>query len=48
MDILEQGTVKRHRFTVEEYHKMVEAGIFGEDDRVELLDGEVLEMSPIG
>jgi Uma2 family endonuclease len=41
------GTV-RHRFTVEEYRKMGEAGIFSEDDRVELIDGEVVEMTPIG
>ncbi len=41
-------TVKKHRFTVEEFHKMGEAGIFGEDDRVELIDGEVMEMSPPG
>jgi Uma2 family endonuclease len=40
--------VTRHRFTVEEYHKMGEAGIFSEDDRVELIDGEVVEMTPIG
>jgi Uma2 family endonuclease len=40
--------VKRHRFTVNEYRLMGEAGIFGEDDRVELIDGEVVEMSPIG
>jgi len=40
--------VTRHRFTVEEYHKMGEAGIFGEDDRVELIDGEVVEMSHNG
>ncbi len=38
----------RHRFTVEEYRKMGEAGIFHEDDRVELIDGEVLEMAAIG
>lgn len=38
----------RHRFTVEEYRLMGEAGIFSEDDRVELIDGEVLEMAPIG
>ena len=38
----------RHKFTVDEYHKMAEAGIFTEDDRVELLDGEIVEMTPIG
>lgn len=38
----------RHRFTVEEYHKMAEAGILGEDDRVELINGEVVEMRPTG
>jgi Uma2 family endonuclease len=40
--------VTRHRFTVEEYHKMGEAGIFSEDDRVELIVGETVEMAPIG
>lgn len=40
--------IKHRRFTVEQYHQMAEAGILGEDDRVELLDGEIVEMSPIG
>jgi Uma2 family endonuclease len=40
--------ITRHRFTVEEYHKMAEAGVFSEDDRVELIEGEVVEMTPIG
>src|SRR5439155_6055412 len=38
----------RRLFTVEEYHQMGEAGIFHEDDRVELLAGEIVEMTPIG
>jgi len=38
----------RRRFTIRDYHRMGEAGIFHEDDRVELLDGEIVEMSPIG
>jgi SAM-dependent methyltransferase len=34
-----------HRFTVEEYHRMAGAGVFREDDRMELLEGEIVEMA---
>jgi Uma2 family endonuclease len=36
------------RFSVAEYYRMGEAGIIGPDDRTELIDGEVIEMAPIG
>lgn len=38
----------RHRFTVDEFHRMGEVGIFSENDRVELVNGEIVEMTPIG
>jgi Uma2 family endonuclease len=36
------------KLTVDEFERMGEVGIFHEDDRVELLDGELYEMTPIG
>jgi Uma2 family endonuclease len=38
----------RRRITIDEYHRMGDAGVLTEDDRVELLDGEIVRMSPIG
>ena len=40
--------LRTHNFTVDEYHRMAEAGVFREDDRIELIDGQVVEMTPIG
>jgi len=39
---------ERRLFTRAEYHRMGEVGIFSEDDRVELIRGEIVKMSPIG
>ncbi len=39
---------RRHRITVDEYHRMAEAGSFAPDARVELIDGVIIDMPPIG
>lgn len=39
--------LNRRRFTAEEYWRLVEVGILSEDDAVELIWGEIVEMSPI-
>ena len=40
--------IARHSFTVEEFERMGEACIFPPDARLELIEGEIVEMSPIG
>jgi Uma2 family endonuclease len=40
--------LKRRLFTVEEYYRMAEAGIISKDERVELIEGEVVAMAAIG
>jgi Uma2 family endonuclease len=42
-----EGELPRRLFTVEEYHRMAEVGIFQPDERVELIEGEIIQMSPI-
>ena len=39
---------RQRRLSVEDYHRMIEAGILDEDDRVELIEGVIVEMAPQG
>ena len=45
---LAKPQLKTFRLNISQYHQMNEAGILSEDDRVELVEGELIEMSPIG
>ncbi len=42
------ATLLTHRFTVSDYFRMAESGILPSEARVELIDGEIVDMSPIG
>lgn len=46
--ITPNSTSNVHKFTVQQYELMLEAGIFAESDRLELINGEIRVMSPIG
>jgi len=37
-----------HRLTVDEYYRMAEAGVLSPDDRTELIEGEIIDIAPIG
>lgn len=39
---------ERHLVTVDEFDRMVDAGVFAPEGRLELIDGEMVDMSPIG
>ncbi|HEV2441757.1 MAG TPA: Uma2 family endonuclease [Steroidobacteraceae bacterium] len=43
-----EDLVRRHRLTVEEYYRMAEVGLLAPDARVELIEGEIIDMAPIG
>ena len=47
-EVRERAAMPYHRWSVEEYHQMARSGLLGETDRVELIEGELIDMAPIG
>ncbi len=47
-DIVTRLSERRHRLTVDEYFRMAEAGILNSASRVELIEGQIIDMAPIG
>lgn len=48
MNTLMESWPRRHRITVEEYYRMAEVGLLAPEARVELIEGEIIDMAPIG
>jgi Uma2 family endonuclease len=48
MSIASDTWPRRHLINVEEYYRMAEAGVLAPDARVELIEGEIIDMPPIG
>jgi Uma2 family endonuclease len=48
MTLASPPILTQHRFKAKQYRHMVQTGVLGKDDRVELLDGIITDMSPIG
>jgi Uma2 family endonuclease len=48
MSSLMESWPRKHRITVDEYYRMAEVGLLAPDARVELIEGEIIDMAPIG
>jgi Uma2 family endonuclease len=46
--VVQDDLVRRHRLTVQDYHRMAEVGLLAPDARVELIEGEIIDMPPSG
>lgn len=47
-DLGREDWLPRHRITVHEYHRMAKTGLLAPDARVELIEGEIIDMPPLG
>lgn len=48
MTIIKQEYVTPKTWTTAEYHRLIEIGVLSSEDKIELLDGQIVEMSPAG
>lgn len=48
MNVDAENWPRTHRLTVDEYYRMAEVGLLAWDARVELIEGEIIDMAPIG
>jgi Uma2 family endonuclease len=48
MELVLPPPITRHRINAEQFHKMAEVGMFMPGERVELIEGEIIDMAPIG
>ena len=48
MEVLDEPQLLRHRLSVDDYYRMAEVGLLAPDARVELIEGEIIDMAPMG
>ena len=46
--VMHEDRIAYHRITVDQYYRMAEVGVLAPDERVELIDGVIIDMAPIG
>ena len=47
LELRERAATPYHRWSVEDFHRMALSGLLDEADRIELIDGELVDMAPI-